>query len=223
MDRTATLTTAFLALAATLALVLSGQSVRAQQPSPDQIAAVRASCRSDFMANCSGVQPGGKDALECLKRNLAVLSGSCKTAVSAIGPAPAAAPATAAAPTIAAAPAASAPSPAPAVTATPTPAKPVPLTAPKPVPRPVAKLTAPAPPAATAPPTSPPPPTVAPLNVRPFILPRRRVAIVAICSADARTLCPGVPPGGGRILDCLAEKASSLSPNCYDAIARVSR
>ena len=25
---------------------------------------------SDFIANCSGVTPGGKDALDCLKRNL---------------------------------------------------------------------------------------------------------------------------------------------------------
>jgi hypothetical protein len=55
------------------------------------------------MASCSGVQPGGADALRCLQRNSAQLSPSCKTAVAAIsGGAPAAQPpaepATAAAP-----------------------------------------------------------------------------------------------------------------------------
>ena len=89
MAFTATATKAIPASVAVL-LLLIGPGARAQQPSQDQIAAIRASCRSDFMANCSGVTPGGKDALECLKRNLAKLSGSCKTAVSAITPAPAA-------------------------------------------------------------------------------------------------------------------------------------
>ena len=75
MAFTATATKAIPASAAVL-LLLIGPGARAQQPSQDQIAAIRASCRSDFMANCSGVTPGGKDALECLKRNLAKLSGS---------------------------------------------------------------------------------------------------------------------------------------------------
>jgi len=62
----------------------------AQQPTQAQRDAIRASCRSDFIANCSGVQPGGREAFECLQRNLAKLSVSCKTAVNAIA-APAAA------------------------------------------------------------------------------------------------------------------------------------
>ena len=41
----------------------------AQQPTQSQRDAVRAACRSDFMANCASVQPGGKAALECLMRN----------------------------------------------------------------------------------------------------------------------------------------------------------
>ncbi len=56
----------------------------AQQPTPAQQNAIRASCRSDFIANCSGIQPGGREALECLLRNSANLSGACKTAVNAI-------------------------------------------------------------------------------------------------------------------------------------------
>src|ERR1700729_3854882 len=78
-------------------LLLIGPGARAQQPSQDQVSAIRSSCRSDFMANCSGVTPGGKDALECLKRNVSKLSGACQTAVSAINP-PAAPAATTAAP-----------------------------------------------------------------------------------------------------------------------------
>jgi len=67
----------------------------AQQPTPAQRDAIRASCRSDFMTNCSSVTPGGKEALECLLRNQAKLSPACNTAVSAIA-APPAAPAPAA-------------------------------------------------------------------------------------------------------------------------------
>jgi hypothetical protein len=56
------------------------------------------------MSKCSGVQPGGADALRCLQRNSAQLSPGCRSAVAAIGggaPAPAAgaAAAPAAAPT----------------------------------------------------------------------------------------------------------------------------
>ena len=53
-------------------------------PTAQQKAAVRASCRSDFMSHCSGVQPGGAEALQCLKRNEAQLSAACRSAVAAI-------------------------------------------------------------------------------------------------------------------------------------------
>jgi hypothetical protein len=56
----------------------------AQQPTQAQRDAVRASCRSDFMANCASVQPGGKEALECLLRNDSKLSSPCRCAVNAI-------------------------------------------------------------------------------------------------------------------------------------------
>ena len=46
--------------------------------------AIRAVCRSDFMANCASVQPGGKEALQCLLRNEAKLSANCQSAVNAI-------------------------------------------------------------------------------------------------------------------------------------------
>jgi hypothetical protein len=86
------------ALPAVVLLALSLHPAAAQQPTAEQTSAIRSSCRSDFMANCSGVQPGGKDALECLIRYESRLSASCKAAVDAVVakpavPAPASAPA----------------------------------------------------------------------------------------------------------------------------------
>src|SRR3984957_13848823 len=72
-----------------LLLVLPHDQAAAQQPTEAQRDAIRAACRSDFMANCSGVQPGGKDAFECLVRNDAKLSLSCQAAVHAAAPKPA--------------------------------------------------------------------------------------------------------------------------------------
>src|ERR1700761_1627868 len=95
MEGGAIITRGFSALAAAFVIVMTGPAGHAQQPTAAQTSALRANCRSDFMANCTGVQPGGKDALECLKRNLGRLSGGCQAAVSAISP-PSAAPAAAA-------------------------------------------------------------------------------------------------------------------------------
>jgi hypothetical protein len=278
----------FIRLAAPTCLLLGLSFGPAQaQPTSAQTSAIRASCRSDFMANCSGVTPGGKDALECLQRNVAKLSSSCKAAVSATMPAApaAAAPerpaAVAAPPPPPPPPPAAAPRPAPAQAAPPPPPeRAAPMMAPAPHPaamegkptpaqtsairqycrsdfmshcqgvtpggeealtclkRHVAALsppckaavasTIPAPAGAPHPMNAPaaalpPAPAVAPLNVRPFILPQRRLVISAICHADAERLCPGIPPIGGRLFDCLAAQAASLAPSCYDALARVSR
>jgi hypothetical protein len=54
-------------------------------------------------------------------------------------------------------------------------------------------------------------------------MPERRLAIIGTCRVEAATLCASVPPGGDRIIDCLAANAAKLSPPCYGAIARVSR
>ncbi len=132
------------------------------KPTAQQTAAIRAACRSDFMAHCSGVQPGGAEALQCLKHNEAQLSAACRSAVAAIGGgAPAAAP-----------------SGAPAATAAP-----------------------------------------APIGPMPMLRPREALAIVQICGAEVRSLCAGIPFGGGRIISCLAANASSLSPSCYGALS----
>jgi hypothetical protein len=39
------------------------------------------------------------------------------------------------------------------------------------------------------------------------------------CGGDVRALCPGVEPGGGRIVECLATQAASLSPACKEVLA----
>ena len=75
--------TAALAL---LALPIATAAPTAAQPSPEQIATMRQACRSDFITHCSGVQPGGREALQCLERNVAQLSTECGNAVSAVLP-----------------------------------------------------------------------------------------------------------------------------------------
>ena len=54
---------------ATIAFTTLTFSAQAQVTSAQQ-SAIKASCRSDFMAKCSGVTPGGKDALACLQKNV---------------------------------------------------------------------------------------------------------------------------------------------------------
>jgi hypothetical protein len=258
----------------------------AQQPTSEQISAIRASCRSDFMANCAGVQPGTRDALECLKRNAAKVSPACKTALDAVRPRPTenAAPAPA---KPAPAPTAAAPTSPPAASESPaaaTPAAPPvtdepaataePATPPPPGPA-SAEGTRPPPPqvaavraacradfgvhcpgvrpgshaalrclevnaAALSPPCREavmalgegggpatgaiaPPPQVAPLGPIPLMRPRLALQILSFCEPEVHRLCANVPPGGGRILECLAENYAHLSPECYGALARAAR
>jgi hypothetical protein len=69
-------------------------AVQAQAPTKAQQDAIRSNCRSDYMKNCSSVTPGGREALECLMKNKANVSGGCQGALNAIAapaPAPAAA------------------------------------------------------------------------------------------------------------------------------------
>ena len=66
------------------AVVLCGAAA-AQQPTAAQQNAIKSACRNDFMAQCSGVQPGGQAALSCLQQHSSSLSSTCKQAVAAIG------------------------------------------------------------------------------------------------------------------------------------------
>lgn len=175
-----------------LLLLLATVPALPQQPTQTQTDAIRQSCRSDFRANCSSVQPGGKDALDCLKQNVAKLSPPCKTAVSAIMPAP-----PLAAP------------PAPAAAAPPPPA-------PVPPPTPAADVTPPPAtlethPAANA---SPPPHHAAAAPTQ-----AQTTAIRQSCRADFTANCAGVTPGGADALKCLQSHVARLSPDCKAAVA----
>jgi hypothetical protein len=193
----------------------------AQQATQAQRDAVRAACRSDFMANCGGIQPGGKEAFECLVSNEAKLSGPCRNAVSAIAnpsSGPAASVPTAASP--ASVPDQASPSPqhqpSPASVTPGTKSSRSTATGTQKTPATVRTTTLPG--TAAAPSDA----TVAPLGpIRPM-LPRRALMILAQCRPDQQKLCAGVPAGGGKILDCLAANAQQLSPVCYDALAGVS-
>jgi hypothetical protein len=50
--------------------------------------------------------------------------------------------------------------------------------------------------------------------------PREELFVLrSACSGDVRAVCGGVQPGSGRIVQCLAQNASSLSPACKKVLA----
>lgn len=247
------------------ALFATATGAFAQAPTDAQKSAMRSACRSDFMAHCASVTPGGVEAYQCLAKNMSSLSPGCQTAVRAVEPA--AAPKTEAAP---AAPKTEAAPAAPKAEAAPA-EKPAAAPAPKaaaakqPSSAQVAsvksacradypKVCAGVPPggapalecleknkakvspacekalsaaagggAATtaAPAGAAPAPAAAPavIVLRP-LRPREELFIVrSACGADIRTLCAGLAPGGGRIVQCIASNAASLSPACKEVLA----
>ncbi|MDI3561326.1 cysteine rich repeat-containing protein [Bradyrhizobium sp. Arg816] len=250
-------------LAATLFATATGAF--AQAPTEAQKSAIRSACRSDFMAHCASVTPGGVEAYQCLQKNMSSLSSGCQTAVRAVEPA--------AAPKTEAAPAKSEPAKTEAAPAAG--AKPAAAAAPKaaaskqPSSTQIAavksacradypKVCASVPPggapalecleknkakvspacekavsaatggggaAATAAPAGAAPAAAAPaaapavIALRP-LRPREELFIVrSACGSDIRTLCAGVAPGGGRIVQCISSNAASLSPACKDVLA----
>jgi len=74
-------------------------------------------------------------------------------------------------------------------------------------------------PAGAAPPAAAPAAAPAVIVLRP-LRPREELFIVrSACGADIRTLCAGVAPGGGRIVQCISSNAASLSPACKEVLA----
>jgi hypothetical protein len=70
-------------------------------------------------------------------------------------------------------------------------------------------------------------PAAAPAAAAPTVLvlrplrPREELFVLrSACGGDVRLLCGGVAPGGGRIVQCLAARAASLSPACKDVLAQ---
>jgi outer membrane biosynthesis protein TonB len=265
--------TASLLLAATFALT---SQALAQAPSEAQREAIKSSCRSDYIAHCSSIPPGGAASLECLQKNMASLSASCAGAVRAVE-APAAAPKTAEEPKAepktepkAEPKSETKAEPAPAAKE----AKPEPKaasTAKKPsqaqisaiksacrsdymkvcagvptggapalecleknkskVSASCAKAVAAAggggaggaPAAAGAGSTGGAPAAAAApavIVLRPM-RPREELFVLrSACGGDVRSLCGGVPVGGGRIIQCLASQAPALSPACKDVLSQ---
>jgi hypothetical protein len=74
---------------------------------------------------------------------------------------------------------------------------------------------------ATAAPAGAPAAAPAPALVLRPLRPREEIFVLrSACGGDVRSLCGGVQPGGGRILQCLATKAASLSPACKEVLSQ---
>jgi len=249
------------------AILATAGPALAQAPSQAQRDAIKSQCRSDYIAHCSSVPPGGEASLQCLQKNMSGLSSNCQSAVRAVE-APAAAtskPAESAKPADTAAP-----KPATPAAATPKAAEPRTATAPaagQPTSAQIsairsacrsdypkvcagvptggapalqcleknkAKLSAgcekavsaasgggaaaAAPAAGAAAAATSAAPTT--LVLRPM-RPREELLVLrSACGADVRSICGGVQPGGGRIVQCLATNAAQLSPACKDVLSQ---
>ena len=53
------------------------------------------------------------------------------------------------------------------------------------------------------------------------ILTARAADPLAYCKADAARICPGVEPGGGRLVGCLKEHENEVSIGCAKAIKAI--
>ncbi|MDI1267231.1 MAG: hypothetical protein PS018_28620 [bacterium] len=256
-------------LAPSLALAaMFATAALAQAPSEAQREAIKSQCRSDYMAHCSSVPPGGEASLQCLQKNMSSLSSGCQGAVRAVE-APAA-------PKAESAPAAAKPAaetkPA-AASAAPKSAEPKAASGGAAAGQPSsaqisairsacrsdypkvcagvptggapalqcleknksklspacekavaaaggggAATPAAAPAAAGAAAAAPAAPTV--IVLRPM-RPREELFVLrSACGADVRTICGGVAPGGGRIVQCLATNAARISPACKDVLSQ---
>jgi Cysteine rich repeat len=245
----------------TAAMLAAATPSFAQAPTEAQKETVKSACRSDYMAHCSSVQPGGEAALQCLAKNMSSLSAGCQSAVRAIE--------ASATPKTEPAKTETAPAAAPKTETTTTKpaAEPKATTAAK---KPTDAQTsairtacrsdypkvcagvptggaaalecleknkarvsaacgkavaavgggAAAPAAGTAPAAGAAPAAAPAVIVLRPMLPREELFVMrSACGGDIRTLCAGVAPGGGRIMQCIANRAGDLSPACRDVLA----
>lgn len=248
----------------------------AQAPTQAQRDAIKSECRSDYIAHCSSVPPGGEASLQCLQKNMSSLAPGCQSAVKAVE-----------APKAESAPAAETAKPA-AESAKPaaesksseskTSAAPKAAAAKQPTSAQIsairsacrsdypkvcagvptggapalqcleknkAKLSAScekavaaatggatsggtaAPAAGSAPAAAGAAPAAAAAPAAPVVIvlrpmrPREELFVLrSACGGDVRTICGGVAPGGGRIVQCLAANAARLSPACQDMLSQ---
>ncbi|MEO8319637.1 MAG: hypothetical protein ABI561_15050 [Bradyrhizobium sp.] len=179
----------------TAAIFASASPTFSQTPTQAQRDAIKSQCRSDYMAHCSSVPPGGEASLQCLQKNMASLAPGCQGAVKAVE-APAA-------PKAESAPAAPKAESAPAT--------------PKAEPAPAAPKAESAPAASTAKPAAE---TAAPKAAAAKQPTSAQVsAIRSACRSDYPKVCAGVPTGGAPALQCLETNKAKLSAGCEKAVA----
>jgi hypothetical protein len=255
----------------TAAIFASAAPAFSQAPTQAQRDAIKSECRSDYMAHCSSIPPGGEASLQCLQKNMSSLAPGCQSAVKAVE-APAA-------PKAESAPAAETAKPA-TEPKTSAPAAPKAAAAKQPTSAQIsairsacrsdypkvcagvptggapalqcleknkAKLSAScekavaaasggtttsggaAAPAAGAAPAAAggAAPAAAAAPAAPVVIvlrpmrPREELFVLrSACGGDVRTICGGVAPGGGRIVQCLATNAAQLSPACQDVLSQ---
>ncbi|WJR78025.1 hypothetical protein [Bradyrhizobium sp. NP1] len=161
----------------------------AQAPTEAQREAIKSACRSDYMAHCSSIPPGGAASLECLQKNMSSLSSGCAGAVRAVE--------------------------APAATETKSEAKPEA----KPEATPAAKETAKETTKETKPAAEPAatPKAASAAGKKPSSA--QIAAIRSACRSDYPKVCAGVPTGGAAALECLEKNKAKVSPACEKAVA----
>jgi hypothetical protein len=199
---------------------LSGLVV-AQQPSQQQVAAIKQACRADYQANCASVPTGGQAALNCLQQNAANTSPGCQQALAG-GAAPA---------PVAAAPAAA------------------PMTQPTPQQQQAIKQacradyqancasvptggqaalnclqqnaanTSPGCQQALGGGGEPAAAAAAPAAGMTQPTAQQQQAIKQACRSDFQKQCAGVPTGGQAALSCLQQNAANTSPGCQQALS----
>ena len=163
-----------------------------QAPTDAQRAAIKSQCRSDYMAHCSSVPPGGMASLQCLQKNMSSLSSGCQTAVRTV----------------------EVPSETKAEPAAEPSAAPKEETKSEPAP-PAAPVKSAAEPAAAAPKAAASSTAKKPSSAQ-------VAAIRSACRSDYPTVCAGVPTGGAPALQCLEQNKSKVSARCQQAVAAVS-
>lgn len=256
----------------TAAILMHAAPAFSQAPSEAQREAIKSECRSDYMAHCSSVPPGGEASLQCLQKNLSSLGPGCQSAVKAVEggsaaketPAaktestPAAKPAAEAGKPAAEKPAAESKSAAPAGKPTSAQISAIRSACRSDYPKVCAGVPTGGAPAlqcleknkarlsaacekavaaaggasagsAAAPATGAAPAAggAAAAPAAPVVIvlrplrPREELFVLrSACGGDVRTICGGVAPGGGRIVQCLATNASKLSPACQDVLSQ---
>jgi hypothetical protein len=174
-----------------------------QAPTDAQRAAIKSQCRSDYIAHCSSIPPGGMASLQCLQKNMASLSPSCQTAVRAVE-----------APSETKAEPAAEPKETAKETSEET-SKETSKEAPK-----EETKAEPAPAKSAAEPAAVPKAAASSATKRPSSA--QVAAIRSACRSDYQRVCAGVPTGGAPALQCLEKNKSKVSAGCQQAVAAVS-